>query len=217
MSSVLVRAEKLVGVSKRDDEFSVLAKVAEKQLGYSHAAMLVKTVDTHAKVLEQLLAAGVMPFTDESVTAYKDSSRFQANVRRRVMAWMILAAFLLLLSIPVAFRFADWTAVVLSISVFGSLTAGVGVCYTHDKGSYEWRRFNLSGYSKPVPEFALQTAIDTKKAIGGIPYSFWVEELTLEEPSSRVDPFLVLRIDEAPWRTYYLEMWNEPHFKRSYQ
>ena len=76
----------------------------------------------------------------------------------------------------------------------------------------EWRSFNLKGYEKPVPRWALQTAIETKAALEsrGVACEFFVVELVESEDC---DPFLLVhaRVGDCV-ESHYLEVWEEPGF-----
>jgi hypothetical protein len=68
----------------------------------------------------------------------------------------------------------------------------------------EWEVVCIKGYHLPIPEFALQTAIDVKTACPEV-------ALFIEELRTTKDPFLVAKLGGE---TYYLEVWNEPGFKQ---
>ncbi|MBI2096045.1 MAG: hypothetical protein HYT43_00160 [Candidatus Taylorbacteria bacterium] len=75
-----------------------------------------------------------------------------------------------------------------------------------------WKTLSLGEYSrlkKAVPEFALQTAVEVHQRSGGKVF-FFVEEFEVERRV--MDPFLIAQGPEGD--TYYLEVWDEPGFKR---
>lgn len=76
-------------------------------------------------------------------------------------------------------------------------------------GAPDWGIVPLKGYERPVPEFALQSAVDiSKRCHFG---TFHICEL-----SRTHDPFLIWRIPTSKsgeWMDLYLEVWNEPNFK----
>ena len=75
----------------------------------------------------------------------------------------------------------------------------------------KWRRITLSSYGKPVPEFALQTAVDIAEHTGTSEVDFYIDQLVVNERT--LDPFLVVRCKKDT-TDYYLEVWNEPKFKQ---
>jgi hypothetical protein len=68
----------------------------------------------------------------------------------------------------------------------------------------DWRVHKLEGYSKPVPEFALKTALRIKRACPQA--QFHIEEL-----EAVPDPFLIVSVDNT---RRYVEVWDEPRFER---
>ena len=68
-----------------------------------------------------------------------------------------------------------------------------------------WILIPVNRYKKRIPEFVLQTAIDVKS-------QFRCVELFVEELQNNPDPFLVLRLPNGKF--LYLEVWNEPGFKK---
>lgn len=71
---------------------------------------------------------------------------------------------------------------------------------------FSWKDRDLTGYSRPVPEFALSYALAIKEANSHV--SFQVLELTKEERVA--DPFLVARYGDAE---AYIAVWDEPKFE----
>lgn len=66
-----------------------------------------------------------------------------------------------------------------------------------------WGRVKLSEYKKPVPDFAIERAIQLKRECPQV--EFWVEEL-----SDAVDPFLIAHIGREG---YYIACWEEARFE----
>jgi len=80
--------------------------------------------------------------------------------------------------------------------------------YHHPSGYphfLRWVAVSIKKFKKPVPEFALQTALDIKERCPEI--EFEIEELT---PTPC--PFLVAVLPDGS--RYHLEVWNEPDFKK---
>jgi hypothetical protein len=79
--------------------------------------------------------------------------------------------------------------------------------------SASWNTHSLYGYSKAIPDFALDRAVAIKK---GLPETeFYVDELTqqfsdLETQKHVPDPFMVMTYKTV---TLYLDVWDEPKFE----
>lgn len=75
-----------------------------------------------------------------------------------------------------------------------------------------WLRYQLRGYQKAVPAFALLRAAQVQKALNAanIQGTFFVEELTKRHTKTVVDPFMIL---EAAGKRFYLDVWDEPKFE----
>ena len=65
-----------------------------------------------------------------------------------------------------------------------------------------WERCDLKKYKKPVPDFAIERALQIKDRCPAV--EFYVEELTY-----RVDPFLIAHIGREG---YYIACWEEAEF-----
>lgn len=66
-----------------------------------------------------------------------------------------------------------------------------------------WIRTDLKEYKRPVPDFAIERALQIKRALPTA--EFWVEELSLAP-----DPFLVAHVDDEG---YYVAVWEEARFE----
>lgn len=71
-----------------------------------------------------------------------------------------------------------------------------------------WHSVPIEKYTKPIPDFVLNKAIQIKKALPAC-------EILVEELQESADPFLVVRIKQD-WRYegYYVEVWDETSFER---
>jgi hypothetical protein len=81
----------------------------------------------------------------------------------------------------------------------------------------EWQTYNLRGYKREVPAFALLRAAEIQKEMnkGKIGGKFFIDELRIKTTRSRrerpiVDPFMVLQVGETKM---YVDVWNEPKFE----
>jgi hypothetical protein len=220
-----------------------LAEEAEKLLGYgtlkAKLPTLVKrsTLKERCGVLRQALTKlDDPPFTPESVTKYKKRMEWRALPwRERTKEWFLQLAAVacILFVIDGVLALIAWgtelavagTLGWICLGLFGSvvvfLLSALFACerYTVYREwvfiSYraEWQAIPISKYTEPIPEFALQTAVDLQKQFDDI--QFEVEELVLKRNDlpfpSLFDPFLVAKLPDGS--RYYLEVWNEPDFK----
>jgi hypothetical protein len=75
-----------------------------------------------------------------------------------------------------------------------------------------WRSIPMKGYSAPIPEIALATAMEVHQRVPKV--TFAIEELVVERQKSSPiidDPFLVAILGNE---RYYLEVWEEPGYKQ---
>jgi hypothetical protein len=194
-----------------------LDREAQAVLGY-HGLYQERIKTRQRKSLRRtLIDLDVRPFTRASVEAYKQSCA-QDGSRRLAEAALVglvvgmLASLVALLVLVFSALLGFASVAFYAALVFLASTTTAVVCgqiesrYSRER---TWTMRELSLYSEPIPEFALQTAVDIKKAHPEV--EFYV--CTLEENRVVVDPFLVLRSragDEV--RDYYLEVWNESKF-----
>ncbi|HEV7522972.1 MAG TPA: hypothetical protein VGP89_17860 [Candidatus Angelobacter sp.] len=68
-----------------------------------------------------------------------------------------------------------------------------------------WRTSDIDGYSKPIPEYVIEKALQIKKACPEV--QFQIEELTVVP-----DPFLIAVLGKV---RRYIEVWDEPKFEGS--
>lgn len=123
-------------------------------------------------------------------------------------------------------RTADWShlgAVTQSLPILALIAWGVFILfmYARHKTAIErqasWQRRDLPYYQKPIPDYALETAIQLKKELPAA--TFQVDELSVETTSVRTryrppaprvfDPFLVMTYKG---HDVYMEVWNEERF-----
>ena len=67
-----------------------------------------------------------------------------------------------------------------------------------------WARFRIDQYRKPIPEFALEKALQIHDACPNV--QFEIEELEVVQ-----DPFLIAKLGNV---RLYIEVWGEPKFER---
>lgn len=191
-----------------------LADEAFQVLGYATAEAKARRQQALQKTLAEL---DVRPFTSASVETYKRSCEVPPN--RLATTLVNFAAGIGLVAAIVCLPILVVSAVTLnsSLSFYLALvvlagggclivSAAIGDRYVTER---TWMMYDLAHYTEPVPEFALQTALDIKKRHPEV--SFYI--CSLEENRMVLDPFLVMRIPDGGWhRDYYLEVWNEPRF-----
>lgn len=66
-----------------------------------------------------------------------------------------------------------------------------------------WKRSDIDGYTKPIPEYAIEKALQVKKACPAV--EFEIEEMTVVP-----DPFLIAVLGNV---RRYIEVWDEPKFE----
>lgn len=164
--------------------------------------------------LQQTLAdLGIHPFTASSVQRYKEKCERKANTRLAeisacvagiaVIVW--LGALMVLLGCVFAGAAAGafYSAVTFVIAVAVSIAGGILAAQTGLER--KWKMTEIANYAKPIPTYALQTAVDVTQSCP--PARFYV--CSLKQEQTVLDPFLVVR---AGGEEYYLEVWNEPGF-----
>lgn len=211
--------------------FDDLAAAAAEHLGYT---ALIKNLPalraaTRDRVsLKQAMAdLGVAPFNNRDVARYQTK---MARVHTPLTTWALIfshnfafglfigglaalsvsgASCLILYAISVV---PAWLSQIcwggLVTAMIGCLVGAAFVIATNGKTiTYaEWRAIPIELYHRPIPEFALQTAVDIKQRCPEA--RFVIEELQFKQRT--LDPFLAVRDSEG--NTYYLEVWNEPRF-----
>jgi hypothetical protein len=190
-----------------------LSFLACKELGYMH---LQKSLITETTV-QKLIRLDAAPFTEESVQKYKRKRSSGTFMGLRItedlctffgvigLVVLVLPAFVLVPSAVMAyFNIIPWavTGVAGLIMVAGLLLGGISVLLDNRR-SLRWVKIPICDYDKPIPEFALSTALAIKKEFNE--GRFFIDELVGDE-----DPFLVWRYQG--W-DYYLHVWNEPKFR----
>lgn len=186
-------------------------------LGYQRLLQHQHAVQELSRLEETLTRLDIRPFTQASVDAYKRKCEWLvtplwgrlANVSFALGFVVVLVAFPSL----VISALLSWAAASFFLAVAALLGTVVGisglVLGTFRLRERKWVMHELSSYTEPVPEFALQTALDIKRINPEV--EFYI--CSLEERRVVVDPFLVMRVKENGLRRdYYLEVWNESAF-----
>ena len=218
-TTMLEREPVAVGVLAEMTEFPTggLEMAARELLGYDCLAKEVHRAREHVSVLQTLAELEIRPFTAQSVKAYKEACEHKVSRPLVLLADVAvgLGGLGTLVSLPVLAiaglgGFVNVTFYAAVVFVVGFISLLVG---THFEARYlrqrKWEFHELASYSEPVPEFALQTAVDIKERHPEVKFSI----CTLKEERLVIDPFLVMRVeDNDKTHFYYLEVWNEPEF-----
>jgi hypothetical protein len=221
MNATLLQRETIDWDTEVDDSevwTDDLDREAKSRLGYDGLFEERMESRQHGSLRQTLISLDVRPFTNASVEAYKKLCERTANqhfaeVALAGFAISLLVSFIALIvlvfSTLLSFtNVAFYGAIVFLLSTMA--TIAFGILESRYSRERTWTMKELSSYEEPVPEFALQTAVDIKK--GHPDVEFYV--CTLEENQIVVDPFLVLRYrDGGQDYDYYLEVWQESNFR----
>jgi len=201
-----------------DDALSdELAEEACDVLGYTTLAKKKRESRRHRSLEQTLAEYDIRPFTAASVRKYKQAcevnpSRFWPTIVESVIG---LSCILMMGALGTLFGGALLMETMMSfysaLIIVGGFVVITLVSFLSGQGlvQRQWKMRELASYDEPVPEFALQTALDIKKKHPEV--SFYV--CVLEENRIVVDPFLVMRVHNGNViHDYYIEVWNESAF-----
>lgn len=211
----LVRERIVAGECSEPRTPSDLAKLAEHLFHYSQFGVEQTAKGRSAEMLQWLAEKQIDPFTQKSVAEYKRRRRRSDNWRHipRVGTFWTSLAFA---AFALSFGFVSGCATEPSArGFFGALAGITGVlsivfmASTIAFDGLTWQLSSLYHYGRMMPEFALQTAVDIKSQFADA--ELFICELIHKQ--TVIDPFLVLRLPDG--RELYLEVWNEPGFKKT--
>ena len=217
MLSTLTRANEL---QEGKDLNPTLHEECSEMLNYSVGADDLVGAIMPADLRKVLTKMDLLPFTSESVRTYKSQAKYWERIRVWTMPacfglGVILSIIALVAVINVATVSGWWAALVIPVGVSLFVTMCILCAAASELDEITWERYTLDSYRQPVPEFALQTAVDIMKAKKAGELSeavlFSVDCLEISRKPSR-DPFLLLRYGRHA--VYFLEVWNEPKFKK---
>jgi len=186
------------------------------RLGYSLAAATVKTHNEDAALRATLRELDIDPFEQESVTRYRRRKMDDCNRRRARLVglnWGIFFAgcALLVASVPAGLAVGPAGFCPLAVAATTMIVAAVmlGTWILECIDVWEWGWAALEKFSAPVPEFALQSALEIRERCPEA--RFFVSYLVqMRDIAISGDPFLVVASSKG--RRYYIEVWNEPSF-----
>lgn len=211
--------------------FDELATVAAETLGYrtllDQLPQLKKDTKRRTSLKKAMVELSIQPFNAESVERYQSKkARHATPLTTRVVEGMLMIVALLccgaaaiffisliaciICGISESLTVPNWLWVTMwtSLGTATATCAGIGTADGSEKKFIyaKWTSVPISEYAHPIPEFALQTAVDLKAKCPMA--KFFIDELQFEERT--LDPFLV--VCDSNDRKYYLEVWNEPGF-----
>ncbi|MEW4565845.1 hypothetical protein AB1K70_25235 [Bremerella sp. JC770] len=194
-----------------------LADEAGELLGYTLLARQ-KREARRLRTLEQTLAEyDIRPFTPRSVRKYKEACEVNpSTLWPRVVDSVMGLSFMLAMGAMGGLFFSallmdTMLSFYCAVTVIGGVVLGFVFANLSNPSLVrrQWKLHELAAFTEPVPEYALQTALDIKKKHPCV--SFYVD--VLEENRIVVDPFLVMRVHSGNViQDYYLEVWNESAF-----
>ena len=220
---------KTPSVGEYELDLSLATQVREK-LGYSPPGtedVPRKTAEkAHSQLIEALTRAGIKPFEPSSVKRYKRQVRHSwlrgkrsGPIERLVQAVMLRTRLLDISDAAGSLLLFPASSIGLSIGGAVTLTqshwsAGLGLlcggvlfaCFfgifvkATQRG---WNRLPLKNYKRPVPSFALLTALELNAHFPGV--EFFVEEF------EKQDPFLIA-YDSKANEEAHVEVWAEPSY-----
>ncbi len=188
---------------------------AHTQLGYHHPKK--EHLCKEGSLAKALRVAGIVPFTQDSVTAYKKAQVAKYDRLKRFVAPLIKFALISLalaigsvlvhLGVDLAMvkAITGISATVTSLVFVGCIIPFFVLAIT-DKRAV-WRKLPLNEYQSPVPGFALATAKEIHLRVPQA--TFFIDELRLE--TRERDPFLIVTGDGEE---YYVEVWDEPKYEQ---
>lgn len=209
--------------------FDQLAQTAASTLGYKvlrdQLPKLRMEAEERVSLKKAMSDLGIEPYSAKAVKQYQsEMARRATPLATKATALAIVAVLLLFWGAGVTFLFSliacivcgvsealavpTWLAATAWFSLGGTVATFLVIGFSGErKLTYaEWTPIPISTYLRPVPEFALQTAVDLKETCPEA--VFFIEELQLKERT--LDPFLV--VHDSNGNKYYLEVWNEPGF-----
>jgi hypothetical protein len=196
-----------------DDTDLDLYKEASQILHYHVPFVEVTSKDKRGQVVSKLNEMGIDVFTNESVQKYKEK---MAPRMSDIIPGIIFSTLFC----------TGITAAILSYSNDIANMIGMSLCCllpsiavtvigaTFIEGRFynkQWRKYRIQQFFDPIPEFAIQTAVDIKKSFSNssISCELYIDRLEKGRGPWK-DPFLIAEIDG---QEYYVEVWNEPDYK----
>lgn len=211
--------------------FDQLAKTAADTLGYrellTQLPNLRQDAEKRASLKKAMSELGIEVFNLKAVEHYQSKMARRATPLTTKAIELALTMVILLfclggvtfagsliacvvcgiaeaLTVPTWLAAIHWTSLGVTIAIYVGIVVPGG--YDRKLTYAEWTPIPIGKYTRPIPEFALQTAVDLKQKCPEA--EFFVEELQLKKRA--LDPFLV--VHDSQGNKHYLEVWNEPGF-----
>ena len=196
--------------SKESEE---LAEKAANLLGY-HAVkthLQIEKVNTDAQIVDTIRELQIQPYANRSVEKYKNKVIRKYTFKNIPYYCLngVQAAFFATLAAAIISGIANiWLSLGYTWAWFGlaAVVCLATVLISENfvlKWKAVWDFIPISEYDNVIPEFALQTAVDLKEKCPSV--NLFIEELD-------IDPFLVAKLSSG--QRIYLEVWNEPKFRK---
>ena len=199
-----------------------LAQQAHELLGYSAT---VSTMDNGVELLNTLAELDICPFTERSVARYKKAQAWRVYFRNSqalindIAAWIGIPAVLALVATiswaVTAFfmtsvsAWAQWLPLAIDLALL-AVAAVVGRATEGAQRSHpEWTKVSLAHYRLPLPELALQHAVDIAKRM---PQRVRLEVETMTANGSHGRAWFLVVTDNHD-REYYIDAWHVLLFK----
>jgi len=209
---------------------------ADRTLGYRHPHK--QRLACKGRLAQALKVAGIQPFTNESVAAYKEKMLGQKTWLYSFLnnnnsdAFQVIGALGLLCSVATfvfsgstsygyyvgggsfwfSWHHAFWTLVSGAlVAIFGTIGFFGHLLKTQPyEYQVSWEIKPLANYDQPVPEFALATSMELHQRVPEVKFSIDQFVVTKARKITQ-DPFLIAELGEEK---YYIEVWDEPGYKQ---
>lgn len=192
-----------------------LDKESFQLFGYKAAVQQGNSGLRGTPIWNTLKKLDVLPFTKESVAAYQ-AARERAATPKLAEAFAGIEAFAILMTVLSCIGMAigvlgtnESAAFFFAIVFFPLVAFSIVSAFFRNRFGIErrWVNRSIREYNLPIPAFALQTAVDVKRAHPELRIGFAI--ISLEQNRAVLDPFLAMELDG---NFYYLEVWDEPDF-----
>jgi len=197
------------------DLWGDLPTEAEAILGYKG----LQQAQGKRQMMQVLQTANARPFTDESVAKYMQQVYKMTYPKVYWLQKRLTDGAMALVMITTAFCFGPallfwfmssvtWVPALIFSVIF---VAGFATMLSTESKSFglqpgQWQTADLKGYTQPVPEFVLQTALDVKR---GLPEAeFTVHNFV--QMRRVLDPFLQVTYQG---NRAFIAVWDEPKFE----
>ncbi len=188
-------------ITVEDFTYEDLYEKVSSRLGYSVLGKAKINNDRKNEISKVFQKLDIKPFKKELVEKYKN--KMEVGYRNLFISGVVLSVLSGLVSIMLGMFYGNaWFLVGLVLSIIVGNICGNFISYNK-----EWEKIVINNFTSPIPEFALQTALDINTEL---PYCIIYID-SLFQKAKPLDPFLVVKYGDED---YYLEVWNEPKFNQ---